>query len=214
MSALLEQAFRLAAGELGMASAAWLFVRESAASGGATAVAQLRDALGRNWPVLDAVCAGWQGGCQAPAIDPQPLLPTLQGVRQLLLVGYEADWVDALLAALPDPGLRIGLVTAGDPLADWSRMLDNHAGRIEAVDPAAFQTWAGPRSVLLSFVYGRSAQQLFVLPAWLRIAGSDVRLQFRELLGWHILAVPLLLYPRWLVATEAETFTAVPEVAA
>jgi len=206
MGALLEQAFRLAASELGMASAAWLFVRQTAAAEGAAGVAALRDAMGRNWPVLDAVCAGWLAGRQTQSIDPDQLREDLIGAQRLLLVGYEADWVDALLPHLASE-LRVGLITAGDPLADWERVLANHRGRIEPVAPAAFQSWAGPRSLLLSFVYGHTPQQLFVLPAWLRTAGSDVRLQFRELLGWHIMDTSLALYPRWLVAAEPDTFT-------
>jgi hypothetical protein len=34
-----------------------------------------------------------------------------------------------------------------------------------------------------------------------------VRLQFRSLLGWRILDLPLALYPRWLVAAERGTLT-------
>lgn len=206
MGALLEQAFRLAASELGMASAAWLFTRQTAAAEGAAGVAALRDTMGRTWPVLDAICAGWLEGHQTLQIEPEVLRQDLAGAERLLLVGYEADWVDALLPEL-NPRLRVGLVTAGDPITDWERLLANHQGRIEPVEAAAFQTWSGPRSLLMSFVYGHSPQQVFVLPAWLRTTGSDVRLQFRELLGWHIMESSLALYPRWLVAAEPDTFT-------
>ncbi|MDZ7813438.1 MAG: hypothetical protein U5L74_10090 [Ideonella sp.] len=206
MAALLAQAFRLAASELGMASAAWLFVRETAAAEGSDGVVALRDAMGRNWPVLDAVCAGWLEGVRESCIAPEVLLDEMKGAQRLLLVGYEAEWVDALLLHLPRE-VRVGLMTAGDPLTDWDRLLANHGGRVEPVDPVSFQTWAGPRSVLLSFVYGHTADHVYVLPTWLRTSGSDVRLQFRALLGWYVMRTPLALFPRWLVAAEYGAFT-------
>lgn len=211
MSSLQQQAFRLAASELGMASAAWLFVQETAASGatpedGAAAVAALRDEMGRAWPVLDTVCAGWLGGVRELQVQVDAIATVMQGAERLVLVGYESAWVDALLAMLPQK-TRVGLVLAGDPLTRWERVLANHGGRIEPLSLENFQTWAGPRSVLLTFVYGVSGQQIFALPTWLRVAGPDVRLQFRSLLGWHILDVAMEVYPRWLVAAEAQTLT-------
>jgi hypothetical protein len=86
-------------------------------------------------------------------------------------------------------------------------VLANHGGRIEPLTLEDFQAWAGPRSVLLTFVYGAAASQIFVLPAWLRATGPDVRLQFRSLLGWRILDVPMEIYPRWLVAADVHTLT-------
>jgi len=201
-----EQAFRLAASELGLASAAWLFVRETAAVDGADGVGELRDAMGRAWPVLDAVCAGWLAGTRTPDVRAADVLPLLEGAARLVLVGYEADWVDALLRGLPAT-VRAGLVQLGDPRTHWPRLFANHGSRLEPLTLMEFQSWAGPRSVLATFVYGHAARQLFVLPAWLRCAGPDVRTQFRSLLGWRILEVPMELYPRWLVAADAATIT-------
>jgi hypothetical protein len=206
LSDLQQQAFRLAASELGMASAAWLFVNETAADAQADGVAALRDDMGRAWPVLDAVCAGWLAGTHAPPLEVEAVLPLLAGVSRLVIVGHEALWVDALLAALP-PEVKVGLVLEGDPQTDWARVLANHGGRVAPLSLADFQGWAGPRSVLLTFVYGATTSQVFVLPAWLRATGPDVRLQFRSLLGWRILDVPLEIYPRWLVAADAQTLT-------
>jgi hypothetical protein len=211
MSSLQQQAFRLAASELGMASAAWLFVQETAASAatpvaGATAVAALRDEMGRAWPVLDTVCAGWLGGVRELQVQVDAIAAVMQGAERLVLVGYESAWVDALLAVLPVQ-TRVGLVLAGDPLTRWERVLANHGRRVEPLSLEDFQTWAGPRSVLLTFVYGVSGHQIFTLPTWLRVAGPDVRLQFRSLLGWRILDVAMEVYPRWLVAAEVQTLT-------
>lgn len=203
---LRPEAFRLAASELGMASAAWLFVEQTAAWAGHDGVAQLRDALGRAWPVLDAVCAGWLAGQHRPAVDTVSLAPVLAGSTRLLLVGYEARWVDALLQALP-PEVGVGLVCHGDPRADWQRVLANHAGRLKALSLEDFQHWAGPRTTLLTFIYGATDTLVFAVPAWLRASGPDVRLQFRHLAGWRILDVPMEVYPRWLVATERDTLT-------
>jgi hypothetical protein len=206
MSDLQQQAFRLAASELGMASAAWLFVRETAAVAQDAGVAALRDDLGRAWPVLDAVCAGWLAGVHAPDLALDPVLPLLNSASRVVLVGHEALWVDPLLKALP-PTVRGGLVLEGDPQTQWARVLANHGERLQALSLANFQSWAGPRSVLLTFVYGATESQVFVLPAWLRTTGPDVRMQFRSLLGWRILDVPLEIYPRWLVAADVSTLT-------
>ena len=206
MSALLQQAFRTAASELGMASAAWLFVREAAAVNGDDGVTALRDDMGRLWPVLDAVGAAWLSGARMPMAQADDVLPALAGVSRLVVIGMESLWLDALLAALP-AATPVGLVQHGDPMTHWTRVADNYHGRMTLLQLADFQTWAGPRSVLMTFVYGQSHQQVYVLPSWLRVCGPDVRLQFRALLGWRILDVPLDIYPRWLVAAQADTLT-------
>lgn len=206
MSALLQQAFRTAASELGMASAAWLFVQETAALDGAAGVEAMRDDMGRLWPVLDAVCAGWLGGTKQPVVTPLDILPQLAGARRVVLVGLEALWLDALLQALP-PDTQVGLVQHGDPVTHWARVADNYGGRVQLLPLADFQSWAGPRSVLMTFVYGQTQNQVYVLPSWLRVCGPDVRMQFRALLGWHVLQVPMAVYPRWLVAASADTLT-------
>lgn len=206
VAGLRPQAFRLAASELGMASAAWLFAQQTAELAGKAGVAQLRDALGRAWPVLDAVCAGWLSGQRPSVVDTSPLAAVLEGSARLVLVGYEARWVDALLDSLP-AAVRVGLLCHGDPLADWDRILANHGGRVQALSLADFQGWAGPRSCLLTFIYGATDERVFTVSAWLRASGPDVRLQFRHLVGWRILDMPMEIYPRWLVATDRDTLT-------
>lgn len=207
MSRRPEQAFRLAASELGMASAAWLFASEVAAASGDDAVAELRDALGRTWPVLDAVCAGWLEGSRPPQVDPRPLLPLVDTASRLVLVGHEALWLDALLPHLPR-SLRVGLVMGSELAPDWGRVAANHGGRLELLELGAFQAWGGARSLLLSFTYGASPHgEAFVLPTWLRISGPDVRTQFRALVGWEVLHLPMLVYPRWLVPGGEDRFT-------
>lgn len=207
MKARLGQAFRLAASELGMASAAWLFVAETGAVEGDAGVATLRDELGRTWPVLDAVCAAWLGGRRAPVVDAGEVLPVLADVTRVVVVGLETLWLDALVGALPAT-TRVALVQHGELVPDWERVRSNFAGRVELLALADFQSWAGPRSALVTFVYGRSeGESTFALPAWLRVSGPDVRTQFRALLGWEVLRVQLEVYPRWLVAIEADAFT-------
>lgn len=203
----LDQAFSLAAAELGMASAAWLFVAEVDGGEGTEGVQRLRDALGRRWPVLDAVCAAWLGGARAPVVDASPVVSKLEGITRVVVVGLEVRWLDALVAALPST-VRIALVKHSEFSPDWERVVANLAGRVELLELADFQSWAGQRSVLLSFVYGAGGVGgLFALSAWVRVSGPDVRTQFRELLGWDVLRVPLSIYPRWLVAVSPDAFT-------
>lgn len=207
MTARVGQAFRLAASELGMASAAWLFVAETHALEGEAGVRALRDQLGRSWPVLDAVCAAWLGGVRAPTVSAAEVLPVLEGVTRVVVVGLETLWLDALVAALP-PATRVGLVRYGELSPDWERVGANYGHRVELLELSEFQSWAGPRSALVTFVFGETGEQgVFALPAWLRVSGPDVRLQFRALVGWAVLRVPLEVYPRWLVAAETSSFT-------
>ncbi len=207
MIAGLDQAFSLAAAELGMASAGWLFVTEVDQGEGGQGVERLRDALGRRWPVLDAICAAWLSGARAPRVDANSLLTRLQGITRVVVVGLEVRWLDVLVQALPGT-MRLGVVRQSEFNPDWDRVIANFSGRVELLELSEFQSWAGQRSALLSFVYGaRDTGGLFALSAWARVSGPDVRTQFRELIGWDVLGVPLAIYPRWLVAVAADDFT-------
>lgn len=202
----LEDAFRTAAAELGMCSASRLFVREAGTSG-TEALEELRDRLGRTFPVLDAVSGAALDGQALHPPDPGPALEALSGLRRVLVAGFEADFLDALVPALPAREVRIGLVRTATLEADWTRLADNYAGRLELVEMSGFASWAGSRSGLMTFVYGVEGAVTHVAPAWLRVAGDDVRPIFRELVGWDVLGRPMSLYPRWLTEVPAGTFT-------
>ncbi len=201
----LDQAFLLAAAELGMCSAAWLFVREIAGEVGDEGVDALGDELGRDFPVLEAVCGAWRAGERAPAVDPAGALAVLAGATRVLFVGHEALWLDALVDALP--GVKLGLLTHSIFEPDWGRMLANHQGRLEPVAMGEFQAWAGARSALVTFAYGAGHGTVFVLPSWARVTGVDVKAQFRTLLGWSVLPEPPSVYPRWLVEAPRALFS-------
>jgi len=200
----LEDAFLSAAAELGMCSAAWLFVREAEAEGKDYLMA-LRDALGRTFPVLDAVAGARLEGAEVPALDAVALDTALEGIRRVVVVGVEAAQLDALVARR---GTRkLALLTEAALATDWKRVLANFSGAVEAVDLATFQGWAGPRSALLTFAYGVSGESTHVAPVWLRVAGTDVRTQFGALIAWDVLGLPMFVYPRWLVEVPTSTFT-------
>ncbi|HFE45330.1 MAG TPA: hypothetical protein ENJ18_07515 [Nannocystis exedens] len=209
----LGQAFRIAAAELGMASAAQLFIDELAKTGGAQAVAELRDRLGREYPVLDYVAARWLAGEEEPAIDPDPVVKALAGIERLLVVGLEAAHLDALLPRLGD--LEVGFVTEGRALMpEWRRVLANYAAvgdesRVAAVGLSDFQLWAGPRAALMTFIYGGNRHVVHVSGQWLRVSGPDVRTQFRSLVAWDVLGGALHVYPRWFAEVSRSTFTEV-----
>jgi hypothetical protein len=202
----LEQAFTVAAGELGMACAAWLFVENVAQERGHEAVAALRDALGRSFPVLDTVAEQWLSGTGRLNTDPTAVLSACEGASALVVAGLEAFFLDALVARLP-PGTRCALLRHSPFDVDWARVLSNYGGRILPVDLESFQSWAGPRSVLLTFAYGVGGSSTYVLPTWVRATGEDVRTQFRSLLAWNVLQAPMFVYPRWLVEVDAASFT-------
>lgn len=212
----LDQAFLMAATELGMCSAARLFVRELAAAGGGALVAEARDQLGRAFPVLDFVAGralagepelrGDKPSYATEPPDPAPVLRALAGIARLLVVGIEADFLDALEPRLD--GVEVGLLAETGPTqADLRRALANYGGRVRAVTLDDFQRWAGRRSALLTFVYGSDGHVAHVQGAWLRVSGPDVRTQFRSLIGWDIFGHPLDVYPRWLVETHRDDFS-------
>ena len=204
---MIEQAFRLAVGELGMASASWLFAREVFEAEGPEGVERLRDELGRRWPVADAVCAAWLSGARPETPEASEL--ELGGLQRLVIVGFESRWVDALMA-LPQVPTHVALLRHSEFPVDWRRVLANFDGRVQLLELSDFQSWAGTRSALLTFIYGsRGSEGPFAPSAWVRVAGPDVRTQFRELIGWDVLRVPLAVYPRWPVRSPAEDFTQV-----
>jgi hypothetical protein len=202
----LDQSFAAVAGELGMATASWLFVRALARTSGDDGVAALAEQVGPSFPVLDAVAHGWLAGSREPSIHPQRVLEALGNATRLVVVGVEANFLDALVREL-DVAVKIAMIADSPFPVDWDRVLDNYAGRIERVDLDTFQNWAGGRSALLAFAYGRQDSRTAVLPLWLRVCGADVRSQFRALVAWNVLEAPLQHYPRWLVEIETESFT-------
>jgi hypothetical protein len=201
----IAQAFHIAAAELGMATAAWLFVREVATEGGAPRVAELRDHLGRDYPVLDAVAAIWLTGRTSPTIDPAGVIAVCARARRLVIVGLETAPLDALVPLLP--GVEIALLAHGDLGTDWLRVVSNYEGRLTLVDLSSFQRFAGKSSVLLTFAYGQHGEGTYVGSSWLRVNGPDVRTQFRSIVAWDVLGAPMYVYPRWLVAAALDDFS-------
>lgn len=193
----IEQAFTIAAGELGFVSASWLFVREAASDGGDARVSAMRDALGRSFPVLDAIADAWLDGERAPRIDVDAVIAALEGSTRVMIVGIEADHLDALATRLP-ASTEIALLDHSVIDADWDRVLANFRGRVGRTGLSTFHELAGARSAVLTFVYGHDGHNANVRPAWLRVLGPDVRAQFRAFVGWDVLPRPLYVYPRWL----------------
>lgn len=208
LSPRLGPAFALAASELGMASAARLFVREIAASGGEELVGSAARGLGREFPVLGCVAARWLAGARAPDPTPAGVLAAARGLTRLLIVGLETAWLDALLPACR--GIEVGLLLDDlSPAPDVRRVLANYDGAAAGVPLGELHRWAGRRSGLLCFVYGSDDHVVHVPGAWLRVSGPDVRTQFAALIGWNILGAAMELYPRWLAETQASDFSAV-----
>lgn len=202
----LDQAFQMTAAELGMCSAARLFVSELDSIGGDALVHEARDRIGRAYPVFDFVANARLSGKREKAIDPTAVCSLLAGVTQLVVVGLEAYFLDALVDALPD--VAIGLVTQGAGLElDERRVLANYAGRVASVPITEVQRWSGRRSALLTFVYGGNEHVAYVSPPWVRVSGPDVRTSFRTVVGWDIFGDGMLVYPRWLLEIERATFS-------
>ncbi len=201
-------AFRLAAAELGMCSAARLFAAELLAAGGEELLSEAREKLGSDFPVFDLVASDALDGKPPARPDATETARALGSATSVLVIGLEAFFLDALVPALGDA--RIGLVLGeGGLAADLRRILANFGDRVEEARIGDLQRWAGRKSALLTFVYGTNGPVAYVSPVWLRVAGSDVRTQFRTLVGWDVLGRPTTLYPRWLVEAQIEPFSQV-----
>lgn len=200
----LEDSFAVAASELGQVTASWLFV-EAVTRDWPEGAQALRDALGRSFPVLDAVAAQAVEGKQRPAPDVAAALRALEGCKKLVVVGHEASHLDPLLAALE--GVQVGVILSTALGGDLERILANHRGQVELLTLRTFQAWAGAKSALLTFLYGSAGGVTHVTPEWLRALGPDTRTQFRSLVGWEVLGGALTVYPRWLEQIELSVFT-------
>ncbi len=97
-----EPAFRTCAGELGVWSAARLFVNAAWAAGGETAVEALHDDLGLRYPVVDDV-ARRVLTVRAPLGPPRVdgVLARCEGLRALVVVGVEAALLGPVVDSLP-----------------------------------------------------------------------------------------------------------------
>jgi len=190
-----------------MWSAAWLVSEEIHAAGGAEALEAVRDALGRTYPILDAIATQRLRGMRAPVVDARPVVDALQGSTSVLIVGLEADPIDALLPSLR--GLRVGLVASSEFEIEWERVVANCGGDVVPVSLDELPRWAGRRTAIVTFAYGVRGERVFVPPVWLRIDGPDVRTQVRALIAWDVLGEPPFLHPQWLRGTPVESFSLV-----
>lgn len=203
----LRQAFRAAAGELGHAGAAEVFLEQIAGERGEAGVISFRDQFGSDFPVADAVAMRWLGGWRPFPVDAAPVIQHLMGIRRLLVVGMEARHMDALLDALPEAS--VGILTHNALPVDWNRVIANGSGRLRAVELGDVSTWAGSESAIVCFIYGDVGHgTIFAPPGWLRLNGPDVHPQFRSLIGWNVLPVPFAIYPRWFHEVQSDDFTA------
>jgi hypothetical protein len=202
----LDQAFLAVAGELGMTTAAWIFVRAVARCSGDRGVAALTESVGGDFRVLEAVALDWLSGSREPRTDPTAVLEALGNATRVVFVGVEACFLDSLVERL-DTAVKVAMIAHSPFVVDWERVLDNYAGRVERVDLDTFQNWAGGKSALVTFAYGRHDSRTAVPPLWLRACGADVRSQFRALVAWNVLDAPLAHHPRWLVEMETDSFT-------
>jgi hypothetical protein len=168
-------------------------------------VSELQETLGLEYSALHAVAGRWLSGDRAPRVVPDAALRACAGAAHVVLVGVEADWLDALVPKLD--GARATLLTSQLVAVDWERVAANYGGRLATLDMAAVQQLAGAKSVLLTFCYGTRGEQTWVDPAWMRVSGGDVRTQFRSIIGWEVLGTPMELYPRWLAETSAADFS-------
>lgn len=202
----LGSAFELASAELGFVAASWLFVDQVAALTGEDGVRSLRDELGPSFSVLDFVASEWLEGKRSRDVKTSAIASALEGIRRLVIVGVETRHIDAVVQVLPK-STRIGLVTYRLQAVDWSRVVSNYQGRVEPLDLASFQGWSGARSAIVTFIYGARPPRINVLSAFLRVAGPDVRTQFRDIIGWNTLSAAPEVYPRYLVETLSTDLT-------
>lgn len=198
----LSAAFRRCVGELGMYSASRLFVSTAAARGGAEAVDALCEAMGAEFPVLDVVASR----IEAPRPTLVELSARTAGLDRLVVVGLEADCLEALLQRLP-PSVQVLLLPDTTFPMDEARVDAAWGDRVGRTDLASFQRFAGAHSAMLTTVYGSDGFRAVVPRVWMRCHGDDVRTQFSRLIGWNVLGGAMSRYPRWLIETDVSDFT-------
>jgi hypothetical protein len=201
------RAFEAGAGELGMHAAAWMVVEELGGAGGDALVREACDRFGRSYAVLDAVCRQWLRGERRGPVRAEEAAAACGGAERLLVVGLESRHLDAL--ADRSPRVRIGLLPSDEFAIDWDRVSANYAGRLERVSLGEVPSWGGRRSALLTFVYGVDREHALVPATWLRVIGPDVRAQYRSIVGWDVLGVPLDVHPLRLFEAPLRDFTLV-----
>jgi hypothetical protein len=197
----LEPAFRACAGELGVWSAARLFVNAAWAAGGSAAVTALDGDLGDRYPVVDDVArrvVTQQAPLASPAVD--AVLERCAGLRHLVVVGVESELLGPLVDRLPDAVNVVALFDATFPI-DEARVRASWTPRVRLVDLGSFQQAAGARSAMLTSVYSADAYRAVVSPVWVRAHSPDIRLLFRRLIGVNLVGARMASYPRWLAET-------------
>lgn len=207
IAASIRESFFVAAQELGMFTASTLFLREVLQRAGAEAIPALRERLSREFPVFDAVAERWSAG-PPPPLSSSLVVDAARGATRVLVAGFDADPMDALVDAL-SPDTRVGLVAnVGELCGDLSRTLANYRGRVELVELSAMPAWVGRKSALITFVYGVDEHDTaYTSLAWLRAQGPDVRTQFRSIIGWNLLGPAPSIHPKWVVASAADDFS-------
>jgi len=203
----LDPAFRACAGELGIWSAARLFVNAAWDAGGAGAVAAVDADLGGEYPVVDDVARRVLTGhapLPAPVVD--AVLERCAGLRHLVVVGVEAALLGPLADRLPATVDIVALFDATFPI-DESRVRASWTPRVRLADLASFQQAAGARSALLTPVYGADGFRAVVAPIWVRVHSPEVRPRFRRLIGVNLVGGRMAAYPRWLSDVPSLDFT-------
>lgn len=204
----LAVSFLVAVSELGWATAARIFVEQISTVLGRAGVEEARDLIGRQYSVFDAVASRWLDVGDVARVAHDAIASELRGARRILIVGAEADALDALVPALG--AIPIGLISGGGGVVeDLERVAKNYQGRVEVVPLGDWTAWAGAKSALLTFVYGADAHVANVSPAYLRLVGPDVRASFRSLVGWNLLGPRPRLHPLYLAETSLTDFSIV-----
>jgi hypothetical protein len=203
----IDAAFRVCVGELGMWSAARLFVESSWREAGADGLDEVRAALGEEYPMVEELAIRVLGGRVGIAIpDPRPVAERLHGCRKVVFVGMEAHALGPLLDALVASAEVAILLDPTFPF-DRDRVNAGWGSRCRILELSDLQALAGAHSAIVAPVYGADDYSATVSRLWPRLHGPDVRLMFRELIGWSILTNAMQIYPRWLVQTDRADFT-------
>src|SRR5262245_40057839 len=101
--------------------------------------------------MLDAIYAHWLAGKHGARIEPDRVAAHCRGARRVLVVGLEADFLDALVTRLRS--VDVALLTHDELNADWKHVLANYHDRVAGCSLGSFQRHADTAGVLLTFVY-------------------------------------------------------------
>jgi len=194
--------------EVGPFSASVVTLQAIHAVGGEQLVIRAVADVGRELPVLASLAQSTRhlaALTELPASCLHQLRDELSAAANVVVIGMESLFIDILLDQFPQ---KRAFCVPHALDVDVARIASNLRGESQLCDISTFVRYAGPQSLLLTFVYGTGCEPLtyaHFLSA--RAVGADVRERFGAVVGIDLLGRELAFVPNDLVQVPTTSFT-------